>query len=113
MVRSFRSGTDVTVPDNVRSALPEGLLESVKEYPQALLDPATAQTLRETIAETGAGDVTVADSLLNSLNLALTEALSDVFTMLWVAVALSFPVALFLNMRPAKLNGDSGLEAGI
>ena len=113
MVQSFRSGTDVTVPDNVRSALPEGLLESVKEDPQALLDPATAQTLREAIVETGAGDVTVADGLLNSLNLALTEALSDVFTVLWVAVALSFLVALFLNMRPAKLNGDSGPEAGI
>jgi len=113
MVQSFRSGTDSTVPDNVRSALPEGLLESVKEDPQALLDPATAHTLREAIVETGAGDVTVADGLLNSLNLALTEALSDVFTVLWVAVALSFLVALFLNMRPAKLNGDSGLEAGI
>jgi len=113
MVQRFRFGPDVTVPDNVRSALPEGLLESVKEDPQALLDPATAQTLREAIVETGAGDVTVADGLLNSLNLALTEALSDVFTVLWVAVALSFLVALFLNMRPAKLNGDSGLEAGI
>ena len=55
MVQSFRSETDVTVPDNVRSTLPEGLLESVKEDPQALLDPATAQTLREAIVETGAG----------------------------------------------------------
>ena len=112
MVQSFRSGTDVTVPDDVRSALPEGLLDSVKEDPQALLDPDTAQELQESIAETGTGYVTVTDSLFNSLNLALTEALSDVFTVLWVAVALSFLVALFLRLRPAKLHHDSGLEAG-
>ena len=113
MVQSFRSGTDAMVPDSVRSALPEGLLDSVKEDPQALLDPTTAQALRETVAETGVGDVTVGDSLLNSLNLALTEALSDVFTVLWVAVALSFLVALFLHVRTVKIQDDSGLEAGI
>ena len=112
MVQSFRSGTDVKVPDDIRSAVPEGLLDSLKEDPQALLDPATAQALRETVAETGDGDVTVADSLLNSLNLALTEALSDVFTVLWIAVALSFLVALFLQVRPAKLHHESGVEAG-
>ena len=42
----------------------------------------------------------VADSLLNSLNHALIEALGDVFTALWVAVALSFAVALVLYVRP-------------
>ena len=112
MVQSFRSGTDAMVPDDVRSALPEGLLDSVKEDPQALLDPATAQALQEMVARTGEGDVTVADSLLNSLNLALTEALSDVFTVLWIAVALSFLVALFLHVRPVKLHHESGVEAG-
>ena len=100
MVQSFRSGTEAAVPDDVKTSLPEGLLDSVKEDPQALLDPATAQELQETIAGTGAGDVTVTDSLLNSLNLVLTEALSDVFTMLWVVVALSFLVALLLRVRP-------------
>ena len=103
MVQSFRSGADAMVADDVRSAVPGGLLDSVKEDPQALLDPATAQALRETIAETGNGDVTVADSLLESLNLALTEALSDVFTVLWIAVALSFAVALFLHVRTVKI----------
>ena len=110
MVQSFRSGTEATVPDNVKSSLPEGLLNSVKEDPQALLDPATAQTLRETVAE--AGDITVADSLLNSLNLVLQQALSDVFTVLWIAVALSVLVALFMHVRPVELHKYSGLEDG-
>ena len=41
----------------------------------------------------------MADSLLNSLDLALTGALGDVFTVLSVAVVLSFPVAFFLRVR--------------
>ena len=100
MVQSFRSRVEAAVPENVRTSLPKGLLDSVKEDPRALLDLSTAQDLRETLANTGSGDVPLADSLLNSLNLALTEALSDVFTVLWVAVALSFAVALFLRVRP-------------
>ncbi len=99
MVQNFRAGIEAVVPDDVRAGLPEGLLDAVKEDPRAVLDPATAQALRETVAETGGGDLSVADSLLNALNLALTQALSDVFTFLWVAVALAFAVALFLRMR--------------
>ncbi len=65
---------------------------SVKDDPRALVDPATARALQESLAETGIGDVAVADRLLSSLNLALTNALSDVFTLLWVAVALCLRV---------------------
>ena len=97
MVHGFRSATETTVPDSVKDALPEGLLESVQQDAQALVDPALAQTLEETVAEAGLEDV--AAHLLNSLNLALAEALSDVFTVLWVAAALSIPAALFLRVR--------------
>ena len=109
MVQSFRSGTEATVPDDVKAGLPEGLLNSVKEDPQALLDPATARTLQETVAE--AGDITVVDGLFNSLNLALKAALSDVFTVLWIVVALSFLVALFLRAPSVKQQEGSGLGA--
>lgn len=100
MVQSFRAGTETTVPNNVRAALPEGLFDSVKEDPGALLDPAVAEALRETLAGTVGGDIAAADRLLDSLNLALTEAMADVFTTLWVAVALSFAIALFPRVRP-------------
>ena len=46
----------------------------------------------------------MADNLLNSLNLALTAALNDVFIALSVAVSLSFIVALFMR---ARLDADS------
>ena len=99
MVQSFRSAVEAAVPDRVRVALPEGLLDSMKNDPQALLDPAMAESLKETLAEAGSGGSLVADSLLDSLNVALAGALSNVFTVLAAAAALSFAVALFLRVR--------------
>ncbi|MDE2787141.1 MAG: MFS transporter [Chloroflexota bacterium] len=99
MVQRFRLGVEAAVPDDLGAVLPTGLLAAVKDDPRALLDPATARALRESLAETGMGDVMVADRLLNQLNLALTDALSDVFTVLWIAVALSFAAALCLRVR--------------
>ena len=99
MTVSFRSGMVAVVPESIKANLPEGLLDRVTEDPRAALDSATAQALKDTLAQTGAGDGSLADGLLNSLNLALTGALNNVFTLLWVAVALSFAVAFFLRLK--------------
>ena len=99
MVQRFRAGVEATIPDDLEAALPTHLLGSIKDDPQALVDPTTARALQESLAETGRVDVVVTNHLLNSLNLALTDALSDVFTVLWLAVALSFAAALFLRVR--------------
>lgn len=108
MLQSFRGGVEALVPEDVRSVLPEGLFSSVKEDPRALVDPAAAQVLKEAVAGSGSGNLPAADSLLHALNLALTGALSDVFTVLWAAAALSLPAALLLRVRagsdsPGKL----------
>ena len=110
MLQSFRRGVDALVPDNVRGVLPEGLFSSVKEDPRALVDPAAAQVLKEAVAGPGSENLPAAESLLHWLNLALTGALSSVFTVLWVAVAVSLPVALLLRVR-AGTDGDSPSKA--
>lgn len=107
MAQRFRSGVDATVPDDLDAALPTQLFASVKNDPQALLDPTTAQVLQQSLAETDSIDVALADLLLNALNLDLTNALSDVFTVLWVAVALSFAAALFLRVRAEDIHHQS------
>ena len=111
MVQGFRSAVETTVPDSVAAALPEGLLDSVKEDPQALLDPAAAGELKGILAGAGSGDIPVADGLLDSLNAALAGALSDVFTVLAAAAALSFAIALFVRVRTGEETGATGTEA--
>ena len=108
MLQSFRRGVDALVPDNVRGVLPEGLFSSVKEDPRALVDPAAAQALKEAVAGPGSENLPAAESLLHWLNLALTGALSSVFTVLWVAVALSLPVALLLRVRAGSDGSSQG-----
>ncbi|MDE0198116.1 MAG: hypothetical protein OXK78_07970 [Caldilineaceae bacterium] len=81
MLQSFRMGIDALGPENVRSALPVGLLDSVKEDPRALVDPAAAQVLTETLAGTGRENLSLPDSLL------------------WVAVALSISASLLLRVK--------------
>lgn len=95
LVQSFRSGVDAMVPDSVEAALPGGLLDSVKEDPQALLDPAMAESLRDSLAEAGSGDLLA--GLLESLNAALAGGLNTVFIVLTVAAALSFALAWLLR----------------
>ena len=80
MVLSFRSKLEVIVPDKVRASLPQRLLDSVKQNPQALLDPAAAGSLKGHLAEAGAEDVQMVDRLLDSLNAALVGGLGDAFT---------------------------------
>ena len=97
MLGRFRRGVDALVPAEVRGVLPEGLLDAVKGDPRALVDPAAAEVLREAAAGPGRANLAAADGLLDALHLALTGALGDVFTVLWVAVAAALPAAILLG----------------
>ena len=86
---------EAAVPDDVGAAIPTRLLASVKDDPRALVDPATARALQQAhCRDRHRGMLRWPTACWTSLNLALTDALSDVFTVLWVAVALSFAAAL-------------------
>ena len=111
MVLSFRSRLEVAVPDSVRALLPEGALDSVKQDPQALLDPAAADSLREMLAAAGSENVQLAESLLDSLKASLAGGLGDVFTMLTAATTLSFAIALFWRVRTGAETQATGTEA--
>ncbi len=100
MLLSFRSKLEVMVPDKVRASLPQRLLDSIKQNPQALLDPAATDSLKGHLAEAGAEDedVQMVDRLLDLLNAALAGGLGDVFTVLVVAAGLFFGLALSFRM---------------
>ncbi len=98
MTHSFGSKLEAMASDDLKTSLPEGLLESVKQDPQALLDPSEADLLRERLVEEGPEGIQNVDSLLDSLNAALVGALSDVFAVLVVTAALSSAAALFFRV---------------
>ncbi len=98
MTLSFGSKLETMASDDLKTSLPEGLLESVKQDPQALLDPSEADLLRERLVEEGPEGIQNVDSLLDSLNAALVGALSDVFTVLVVTAALSSAAALLFRV---------------
>ena len=91
LVQSFRTSVAATIPDEVKAVLPDGFIDSVTENPQALLDPATAVSMQESL------DIQLTDQVLNYLNAALAGGLGNVFIVLTGAAALSFVIALFLR----------------
>ena len=98
MTSSFSSKLEAIVSGDAAASLPQGWLESVKESPQELLDPAAGDSLRGGLAEAGLEIVHEADRILDSLQAVLAGALSDVFTVLVVASGLSFGAALLFRV---------------
>lgn len=97
MTSSFSSKLE-SILSGAAASWPKGWLESVKENPQELLDPAAANALRGWLAEAGAGSAHVADGILDSLKAVLAGALSDVFLVLVVVSGLSFGAALLFRV---------------
>lgn len=98
MTSSFSSRLEAIVAGGAAASLPQGWLDSVKESPQELLDPAAADALRSGLAQAGTGSGHVADGILASLRAVLAGALSDVFMVLVVVSGLSFGTALLFRM---------------
>lgn len=98
MTSSFSSKLEAIVA-GASASVPQGWLESVKENPQALLDPAATDDLRSGLAKSGAAETRMADGILDSLQTALAGALSDVFMVLVVVSGLSCAAA-FLFRAP-------------
>ena len=99
LTASFSSRLEETVSDSVRTALPQGQFETIKQNPRALVDPKAIDTLRAGFAERGLDGFQMADTFLAALSSALVGALGDAFTMSAVVVALSVGAALFLRVE--------------
>ena len=97
MANRFAAKLEETVPDTVVAALPPGQLDAIKDNPQVLVDPSAVEGLRAGFAQAGPDSVRMAETLMGSLKSALAGAVSDVFTLSAVVIALSLVVSLFLR----------------
>ena len=94
----FASSLEEAVPESVKGALADGQLEDLQSDPRALLDTAAADGLRADLEAAGPDGAPVAQQLLDSLRVALLEALDSVFVVACIAAALSLGVALFFRV---------------
>ena len=94
----FASNLEEVVPEAVRDALAAGRFEELQDDPRALVDSATADGLRAELAASGSDGAALAQALLDSLDVALREALDSVFVVASIAAALSLGFALFFRV---------------
>ena len=97
MAGRFASKLEGLVPENVSAALPPGQLDAIKDNPQALIDPSAVDRLSAGFAQSGPDGARLVETLLGSLKSALAGAISDVFIVSAVVLALSLVVSLFLH----------------
>ena len=115
MAGRFASKLEDTLPEDVTAALPPGQLDAIKDNPQALIDPSAVDRLKAGFAQAGPDGARMVETLLGSLKSALAGAISDVFIVGAVVLALSLVVSLFLHRSgftmPETGGGDVPGEA--
>ena len=110
----FSSRLEEAVPEAVKDALAAGRFEALRNDPRALVDSATADGLRADLAVSGPDGAALARALLDSLGVAVREALDGVFVIASIAAALSLGFALFYRVTirsepaPGGANGSAG-----
>ena len=97
MAGRFASKLEDMVPETVTAVLPPGQLDAIKDNPQALIDPSAVDRLKAGFAQAGPDGARMVETLLGSLKTALAGAISDVFILASVVLALSLVVSLFLH----------------
>ena len=106
----FSSSLEEAAPEAVKDALAAGRFEELRNDPRALVDSATANGLRADLSASGPDGAALAQSLLDSLGVALRTALDSVFVLASIAAALCVGLALFFRVTihsgPGRCDAD-------
>ena len=114
MASRFASKLEETAPGDIVAALPPGQLDAIKNNPQALIDPSAVDRLKDGFAQAGPDGAQMVETLLASLKSALAGAISDVFIIGSVVLALSLVVSLLLHRSGFTMTetGDDSVPGG-
>ena len=97
MTSRFAANFERSLPNEVRNALPADRIESIKENPQALVDPSALTGLQ---AQFAADSAQTAEQFLTALKSSLAGAIGDVFTVSLLLIVTALVVSVFL--RPTR-----------
>ncbi len=102
MVGRFKDDLAAEIPETARQALPPGMLDQMASNPQALVSPQAMDGMQQTFAQMGPQGAELARQVVLGLREALAFAISNVFVVSLVVLALAFVVTLLLKEIPLQ-----------
>jgi len=102
MSNRFASEFIKQIPPAVSEVIPAGQLSSLLHNPQALVSPQAQAELHNLFAQSGANGAALYEQLLYTLRGSLSVALSEVFTVGLIAIAIAFIINLFIKEIPLR-----------
>ena len=102
MANRFAAGLRDSLPPAIRQALPADQLAQMEENPQALVNPQAMDALRAAFADRGPQGEAIVTQLIDALQETLASAISSVFVVVAVALAIAFVVTIFLREVPLR-----------
>ena len=105
MASRFAAGLSDSLPAEVRRALPEEQLNEMSNNPQVLVNPEALAGLKTSLADGGEQGAEVLSILLMTLRESLAGAISDVFVLGAVTLAVGFVATIFLKEVPLRTRG--------
>ena len=98
LTRGFASRLEASVSDDLRDLLPVDRLAQLKAEPEALVNEGAAESLRADLEALGPDGTESASELLDSMEWALVDSLSGVFTLVAGLVAVALFTTVFLRV---------------
>lgn len=102
MVGRFKDDLAAEIPDAARQALPPGTLDQMANNPQALVSLQAMDSLQQAFAQMGPQGAELARQVVLGLREALAFAISNVFVVSLLVLALAFALTLLLKEIPLQ-----------
>ncbi len=106
MASRFAAELEGSLPSEIRDALPDEQLAEMSNNPQALVNPEALAGLDASFTDGGEQGTELLSRLLEILRETLASAISDVFVLGVIVLAIGFVTTIFLKEVPLKTGGS-------
>ena len=105
MANRFAAGLSDSLSPEIRESLPAEKLAEMSNNPQALVNPEALAGLKTSLADRGEEGTEILSNLLMTLRESLAGAISDVFVLGAITLAVGFVATIFLKEVPLRTRG--------
>jgi hypothetical protein len=101
MTNQFQRGFDNKLPSDIRSQLTPAQIDGLRN-PQALVSPDATESIRQSLAQFGAQGEQMFNQVVLTIRQSLATAITDLFIVGMIAMALAFVLVIFLKEIPLR-----------